>query len=153
MLETRHINALNSWKKCKKKKKINEELRTFVILEFWLRTCGLGILWTGRAGGRVSCMVPGVAGLFARKITGCPPPPPAAELWNKENALQLVAVKETKTWSRHSTAKTKKRAKKRRRFLFFFKQKPLTKCFWEFTILQGGRGHWAVYYNSPQSFF
>ena len=101
------------------KKKINEELRTFVILEFWLRTCGLGILWTGRAGGRVSCMVPGVAGLFARKITGCPPPPPAAELWNKENALQLVAVKETKTWSRHSTAKTKKRAKKRRRFLFF----------------------------------
>ena len=40
-----------------------------------LHTCGLGIRCTGKAGGKVSCMVPGVAGELARKMTGCAPGP------------------------------------------------------------------------------
>ena len=40
-----------------------------------LHTCGLGIRCTGKAGGKVSCMVPGVAGELALKMTGCAPGP------------------------------------------------------------------------------
>ena len=36
-------------------------------------TCGLGIRCTGSAGGKVSWIVPGVAGELARSMTGCEP--------------------------------------------------------------------------------